>query len=544
MNKQEKMTALLNYMSERSISVADAMQFLQPLQESAASKVSLKPPPKAPVQSPESSLPARMESPKDGQHLKKVIITLDSVPRTFMCAMTSRKAGICPVCEVENSNLARHLVSCAKRNNLGEAESPDSTETSAEIVEPAGSARKSAKSVVQRTEISWVSAGRWTFLRTAMQQRLLSEKTIETYLSKLDQYNQFILGMLESSNTYATLEQLFTLQFLEKFERRMESLNHSASSFVNIFVALGSLWNLVKLKGHEPALFPTELGIRASFPGSAVYQKIAAGMAAIQQMQKARGKQKREQRLSRIETVQTMQEKRLLLPMKELFDALRKAEKEVFELVPEDANDVEVKLASATLCMRFLLHECGSRTPLNAPVTDLERRSGADGLPSWTLRYKNSKTNRNRHLELEQETIALILHVHALYRANIHMANAMDTESDLAPFLLMNANGGCMSGNSSGKLVMWFTQNRLGTRLSTTDIRKCIQEQLNSALYNQEISTEQFGRLNQLFLDHTAEVGIEHYSSARAVRKDPASKKLYKQVVVEELADDDSDSEP
>lgn len=101
MNKQEKMTALLNYMSERSISVADAMQFLQPLQESAASKVSLKPPPKAPVQSPESSLPARMESPKDGQHLKKVIITLDSVPRTFMCAMTSRKAGICPVCEVE-----------------------------------------------------------------------------------------------------------------------------------------------------------------------------------------------------------------------------------------------------------------------------------------------------------------------------------------------------------------------------------------------------------------------------------------------------------
>jgi len=91
---------------------------------------------------------------------------------------------------------------------------------------------------------------------------------------------------------------------------------------------------------------------------------------------------------------------------------------------------------------------------------------------------------------------------------------------------------------------MWFTQNRLGTRLSTTDIRKCIQEQLNSALYNQEISTEQFGRLNQLFLDHTAEVGIEHYSSARAVRKDPASKKLYKQVVVEELADDDSDSEP
>jgi hypothetical protein len=406
-------------------------------------------------------------------------------------------------------------LSCAKRNNLGEAESPDSTETSAEIVEPAGSARKSAKSVVQRAEISWVSAGRWTFLKTAMQQRLLSEKTIETYLSKLDQYNLFILGMLESSNTYATLEQLFTLQFLEKFERRMESLKHSASSFVNIFVALGSLWNLVKLKGHEPALFPTELGIRASFPGSAVYQKIAAGMAAIQQMQKARGKQKREQRLSRIETVQTMQEKRLLLPMKELFDALRKAEKEVFELVPEDANDEELKFANATLCMRFLLHECGTRTPLNAPTADLERATDASGTTTWTVRFINSKTRHVRRIQLEPGTIQLLAKVHKLYRGHRLLRDAMGN-NDLAPFLLMNANGRMMTANSSGKLVMWFTEHRLGTRLSTTDVRKCIQEQLNMALEKRQISVEEFSRLSQLFLDHTAEVGLEHYSATRS----------------------------
>ena len=114
----------------------------------------------------------------------------------------------------------------------------------------------------------------------------------------------------------------------------------------------------------------------------------------------------------------------------------------------------------------------------------------------------------------------------------------------VAQFLLMNATGRMMTANTSGKLVMWFTEHRLGTRLSTTDVRKCIQEQLNMALEKRQISVEEFSRLNQLFLDHTAEVGIEHYSSARTVRKDPASKKLYKQVVVEELTDDDSDSEP
>jgi hypothetical protein len=157
----------------------------------------------------------------------------------------------------------------------------------------------------------------------------------------------------------------------------MESLNHSASSFVNIFVALGSLWNLVKLKGHEPALFPTELGIRASFPGSAVkmhshehqyfpaelgignsfpgssmYQKIAAGMAAIQQMQRARGKQKRQRRIENIETLETLLEQRKIVPVKELFDALTKAEKVVYATEEDTVGDEELKFANATLCMR------------------------------------------------------------------------------------------------------------------------------------------------------------------------------------------------
>jgi hypothetical protein len=105
-------------------------------------------------------------------------------------------------------------------------------------------------------------------------------------------------------------------------------------------------------------------------------------------------------------------------------------------------------------------------------------------------------------------------------------------DKDLAPFLLMNANGRMMTANSSGKLVMWFTEHWLGTRLSTTDIRKCIQEQLNMALEKHQISVEQFGHLNKLFLDHTAEVGLEHYSATRSVRKDPVSKKLYRRAMV------------
>lgn len=160
-----------------------------------------------------------------------------------------------------------------------------------------------------------------------------------------------------------------------------------------------------------------------------------------------------------------------------------------------------------------------------------------------TVRFVNSKTRHVRRIQLEPGTIQLLAKVHKLYRGHRLIRDAMGI-NDLAPFLLMNATGRMMTANTSGKLVMWFTEHRLGTRLSTTDVRKCIQEQLNMALEKRQISVEEFSRLNQLFLDHTAEVGLEHYSATRSVRKDPASKKLYKQVVVEELADDDSDSEP
>lgn len=132
--------------------------------------------------------------------------------------------------------------------------------------------------------------------------------------------------------------------------------------------------------------------------------------------------------------------------------------------------------------------------------------------------------------------------VHKLYRGHRLIRDAMGN-NDLAPFLLMNATGRMMTANTSGKLVMWFTEHRLGTRLSTTDVRKCIQEQLNMALEKRQISVEEFSRLNQLFLDHTAEVGLEHYSATRSVRKDPASKELYRQVVIDKVTDEDTDSD-
>jgi hypothetical protein len=231
------------------------------------------------------------------------------------------------------------------------------------------------------------------------------------------------------------------------------------------------------------------------------------------------------------------------VPLKELLSALEVAEAEVHQMDDDVVSDAELKLANATLCMRFLLHECGTRTPLNAASSSLRQTTGENGEPVWTIRYVNSKTRHIRHLILEKKTVALVKKVHGLYRRNVHVATSMESGEELGPYLLMNANGGKMTSNTSGKLVIWFTESRLGTRLSSTGIRRCIQEQLNTALERRQISVEQFGHLNKLFLDHTAEVGLEHYSATRSVRKDPASKELYRQVVIQEVTDEDTDSD-
>jgi hypothetical protein len=541
MDNRMKMVTLLDYMLQHDISVEEAISFLKPLEAT-----------KSNVQSVSSGQESLMEPPLQSvaldEHVeRRLVVTVNSVPRVFLCKMKSRKAGVCPVCNETNSNLARHLASCAKRNNLGAVETTETSETSLEPASgPSASASKSrtnAKAVVGRTDMSWVSAGRWTFLSSAMQQELLSDKTIESYISKLEQYNGFLKEMLGITSAYATLEQVYSLQFVEKFVARMERLNHSPASIYNLFVALGRLWNLVEMRCHEPALFPSELGVSGSFSGSPLYQKIAAGMAAIRQMQRARGKQKRQRRIEQIQPLESALENRLIVPVKELLEEVARAEHEVFQMDQEHVSDQETKLASATLCMRFLLHECGTRTPLNAALSDLVRETSENGKATWTLRYKNSKTGHIRHLVLEEKTVKLMLKVHDLYRRNIHIARSMKDSSDLAPFLLMNASGGRMTSNTSGKLVMWFTETRLGTRLSSTGIRRCIQEQLNTSLERREISVEQFGHLNKLFLDHTAEVGLEHYSTTRSVRKDTASKELYRQVVIQEVTDEDTDSD-
>lgn len=199
----EKIVELFRFLQERDISVANAASYLQ-LAENVP-------------------IPGQSSAASSSEFEKRRLnVSVDGIRQVFTCLMQSRKAGICPICRDLNSNLPRHLKSCAKRNCvIGAPEQSASESSSVSEVGPSSpqhsSKPTSAKPVVARGEITWNNAGRGTFFVESLKQEVLSDKTIESYVGKLDQCNSFLKESLNIATDYAPLRHIHSLKHLEAF---------------------------------------------------------------------------------------------------------------------------------------------------------------------------------------------------------------------------------------------------------------------------------------------------------------------------------------